>query len=339
MIINVKEAINATVQNGIVVEEPVHHPVDLSFLQKERLHTGFGQDISSATSSAEALQMAGMNWRVEPRPMYYLSDAGILTSIPNQFQNVRTEDGKPLGAVSGRYQIVQNEDAFQFTDELLGSGLTFDRGGSFRGGKSVWLSAKMPEDKIILGDPVEQSLVFVNTHDGTGSVKIMIAPMRIVCSNALNLFTRRASRKWSCVHTGRIDAKLEEARETLLRVDQYMAELEQTCEELQALQITESDVLELTEKLFPLPKEPTDRQMRNILENREGLKHVYFEKEDLLDFGNTAYRFVSAVSDYATHAAPQRATRSYNERLYERTINGHSLIDQAERFFIKAHAA
>ena len=56
--------------------------------------------------------------------------------------------------VSDRYRIVQNEEAFQFTDDLLGEGVTYETAGSLQGGKKVWMLAKLPEKYIIAGDEV-----------------------------------------------------------------------------------------------------------------------------------------------------------------------------------------
>ena len=45
--------------------------------------------------------------------------------IPGYRANVRSTDDAVLGVVSDRYRIVQNEEAFQFTDDLLGEGVTY----------------------------------------------------------------------------------------------------------------------------------------------------------------------------------------------------------------------
>ncbi len=65
---------------------------------------------------------------------------------------VRSTDEAVLGVVSDRYRIVQNEEAFQFTDDLLGEGVTYETAGSLQGGKKVWMLAKLPEKYIIAGD-------------------------------------------------------------------------------------------------------------------------------------------------------------------------------------------
>ena len=50
---------------------------------------------------------------------------------------------------------------------------------------------------------------------------------------------------------------------------------------------------------------------------------------DLQKIGNNAYRFINAVSDFATHSEPLRRTANYNESLFARTVDGNPLIDKA----------
>ena len=55
----------------------------------------------------------------------------------------------------------------------------------------------------------------------------------------------------------------------------------------------------------------------------------YFDAPDLQDVGKNGYRWINAVSDFATHAKPLRETRNYRENLFNRTIEGNTLIDRA----------
>ncbi len=41
--------------------------------------------------------------------------------------NIRDLDNRVLGVVTDRYKVVQNEEAFSFTDSLLGEGLPMKR--------------------------------------------------------------------------------------------------------------------------------------------------------------------------------------------------------------------
>ena len=45
--------------------------------------------------------------------------------------------------------------------------------------------------------------------------------------------------------------------------------------------------------------------------------------------GKNAYRFVNAVSDFATHSEPLRKRANYRESLFARTVEGNPLIDRA----------
>ena len=45
--------------------------------------------------------------------------------------------------------------------------------------------------------------------------------------------------------------------------------------------------------------------------------------------GNNAYRFINAVSDFATHNEPLRRTANYKENLFMKTMDGNPMIDRA----------
>ena len=93
--------------------------VETMFSVRETPWHGLGRIIMDAPASREALELAGLDWQVESRNIY--SDTGAM--IPGYRANVRSTDDAVLGVVSDRYRIVQNEEAFQFTDDLLGEGV------------------------------------------------------------------------------------------------------------------------------------------------------------------------------------------------------------------------
>ena len=76
-----------------------------------------------------------------------------------------------------------------------------------QGGKKVWLLARMPQDYIITGERISPYLVFSNTHDGSGAIKVALTPIRVMCNNTLNLALSSAKRSWSMIHTGDIQGK------------------------------------------------------------------------------------------------------------------------------------
>lgn len=69
---------------------------------------------------------------------------------------------------------------------------------------------------------------------------------------------------------------------------------------------------------------------------REDMKRRYFDAPDHRYVEKNAYRFLNAVSDFATHAKPLRETANYRENLFARTMEGNPLIDKAYELVLAA---
>lgn len=299
--------------------------VETMFSVREKPWHGLGQIVMQASTSKEALRLAGLDWKVLQEPIYTKGKE----VVEGYKANVRDSDRKILGVVSDRYKVVQNADAFSFTDELLGKGVRYETAGSLQEGKKVWLLARLPREYIIGGERISPYLVFSNTHDGSGSVKVAVTPVRVVCNNTLNLALTTASRSFSMVHTGNIQDKMQEAKDTLFMAERYMDCLGEEFDQLRKQKISDAQVKEYIETLLPMENEASEMQSKNILRLREDMRKRYYDAPDLQKVGNNAYRFINAVSDFATHAKPLRKTANYNENLFARTMDGNPLIDKA----------
>ena len=295
------------------------------FYTREKPWHGLGIQVQEAPASADALRLAGLDWNVVQEPIY----TDFNEPIDGYKANVQDSDRKVLGVVSDRYKVVQNTDAFSFTDELLGKGVRYETAGSLQEGRKVWLLARLPREYIIAGERISPYLVFSNTHDGSGSVKVAVTPVRVVCNNTLNLALSTAKRSFSMIHTGNIQDKIQEAKETLFMAEEYMDCLGIEFEQLRRQKMTDEQVKEYIELLLPMEKEPTPIQSKNIIRLREDMMKRYYDAPDLQKVGSNAYRFINAVSDFATHGSPLRRTANYKENLFSRTVDGNPLIDRA----------
>lgn len=293
------------------------------YVRKTPWH-GLGTKVMEAPSSADALRLAGLDWKVVQESVYTANGE----RVPGFYANIRDKDRRTLGVVSDRYKVVQNGEAFAFTDALLGEGVRYETVGSLQNGRKVWILARLPHSYIISGEQVDPYLVFSNTHDGTGSIRAAVTPVRVVCCNTLNLALDTAKRSWACVHTGDIRGKITDARETLSLAGAYMEALGKKFDELQKKRLTDHQVKDYIEVLLPLEEEDS-KKARNVMRNREDLRSRYYDAPDLKGVGKNAYRFINAVSDFATHAKPIRRTANYQENLFARTIEGHPMIDKA----------
>ena len=299
--------------------------VETMFYTREKPWHGLGTMVMEALNSAEALRLAGLDWKVNQKSI--LTNEGVL--IQGFKANVRDSDNQVLGVVTDRYKVVQNEEAFAFTDALLGEGVTYETAGSLQNGRRVWVLARLPQKYFISEDEIAPYLVFMNTHDATGAIKVAITPIRVVCQNTLNFALATAKRSWAANHTGDFSGKLEDARNTLLFADLYMKELGEAIEHLNQIKLADYQVMKYIDALFPLYENPTELQKKNLSRMKEDLKMRYFEAPDLENRDKNAYRFVNAVSDFATHAKPLRETSSYKENLFARTVEGNAMIDRA----------
>jgi len=306
--------------------------VESMFSVREKPWHGLGTMVAEAPASIDALIYAGLDWRVVQQDVY--TEDGNL--IPGFKVNLRDTDDAALGIVSDRYKVVQNEDAFQFTDDLLGEGVVYETAGSLQGGKKVWMLAKMPHRYIIAGDEITPYLVIMNSHDGSSGIKVAMTPIRVCCQNTLNLALSTAKRVWTTKHTENVMSRVHEARETLQLAETYMGELGKGIDALSRIKLSDRKVMDFMQEFFPVDSDMPEAQRKNNIRLMNDLKRRYFDAPDLAHVGRNGYRFVNAVSDFATHADPIRKTKNYNENLFMRTIEGNAMIDKAYKMALAA---
>lgn len=282
--------------------------------------------IQEAPTSKDALHYAGLDWEVLQTPVF----TEDLTEIPNYKANVRSTDKSVLGIVTDRYKIVQNTEAFEFTDAIVGETengvVTYETAGSLCGGRKIWLLAKMPVQKV-LDDDVEPYMFFSNSHDGSGAIKVGMTPIRIVCNNTLNMALAGAKRSWSTKHVGDMKSKLEEAKMCLSMADKYMQNLDIEADRLANAKLYKEQIDEILDEMFPVDDDATECKKRNIQSVKDGFYVAYF-MPDILKFGESAWRAVNAMSDMVTHSAPKRNTKNYNENRWGKIMDGHAMMDQ-----------
>ena len=133
---------------------------------------------------------------------------------------------------------------------------------------------------------------------------------------------------------------------SVLELADLVKALEEEFGELKLKKVSETQVRDMTEKLLELEfaslfkkaiktgkvldfKEAQKQQKfeDKINRKRTDILNIYFDKPDLRGTEHTAFRFVNAVSDYATHTTDHKNTRNYQENLFMKTVDGHSLID------------
>lgn len=169
---------------------------------------GMGTELDEAPTSAVAAEQAGLNWDVEKRPLWYqldeLDENGNpqYAMMPGRYATVRKTDQAPLGDVADEYVIFQNMDGFKLLDEVfaeVGIEVKYTTAGSLRGGKQVFMTARLPKEVTIgrlgrrfgrAGDVIWQYLMLTSGHDGRTALDITPTNIRPVCMNTVNAALR-----------------------------------------------------------------------------------------------------------------------------------------------------
>ncbi|MBV9337840.1 MAG: DUF945 domain-containing protein, partial [Solirubrobacterales bacterium] len=223
---------------------------------------------------AEAIECSGLGWRVE-REAIAIDRGDVATiddwwlprceEIPGWWANVRQDTREVLGIVGERYRIVQNIEAFQFVDHLIGSAMHFETAGSLHRGRRVWVLARLPEHIEVGGDPIRPYVLLMNSHDGSTAVVAASTPIRVVCQNTLNWGLERARQKYSIRHTEKIREHVHQARRVLdLSIDYYQ-QFKRAGDQLATEQFTETELRRVLDEIYPSGTDDTasDRTRRS----------------------------------------------------------------------------
>lgn len=295
--------------------------VESLFLTREPAWHGQGIILPESPTSEDAIVAAGLDWSVEKKPIFDASG----NQIENYFANTRDKDGSVLGVVSGRYEIVQNKEAFSFTDSLVDEGLTYESAGSLRGGRQVWLLGKLPRTTL-LGEDLEPFVCFTNTFDGSGAIQVVCTHTRIVCQNTLNFALETAKRKWSTRHIGDMQSKLVEAQITLGLINEYTEALKQNMEELAGIKITDAEIEAMLDNIYPITDADSDIRKKRVERLKEGFFYC-LQAPDVKQYRGTKFAVAMAATDYADHSEPMRKTANFESNRWYQVMQGHPFVD------------
>ncbi len=233
------------------------HEIDMSTGQAAVFVSGqpawhqLGTVVAEAVTSAEAVKLARLDWRVEQRPIF-LGDG---RKIPQRVANVRTDTGIVLGVVSTDYQVFQNWECFDFMDALVAEKLAmFETAGALKEGRQVWMLARIPKELRAAGsDVIDPYVLLTNGHDGGTALRMIPTSVRVVCNNTLNLALRRAGDGvgFTLHHSKNLQARVEEARRTLGIVLERIDRFQEQITSLASASVTEREARDYWEKLFP----------------------------------------------------------------------------------------
>lgn len=244
--------------------------------------------VKDAPNAEEAVRMADLDWAVGLEQATRINRDGQLVDIPDAFNTLRVDTDQVLGRVGKNYRTFQNAEAFDFADALLGFGVEFDVAGHYANSTKVFLSAKLPEGITVGdGDALDLYLLFKTSHDGSAAITAQIVPLRLSCTNQMNLASRTAVTRWSARHTSKVSEKIAEAARTLQLVDIYTAEFKAVAAQLLTTEVDLAGFEALTQQVTASP-----RLQKGMLEN--------WNTSPTVD-RRTGWGAINAIGEFAEH--------------------------------------
>lgn len=290
---------------------------------------GLGTVLDHAPTSEEAIQAAHLDWRVSKVPLK--TDEGA--DVPEHFATVRRDTGAVLGVVTDRYQIVQNHEAFGFLDSLLQDGLIrYESAGALRGGKTVWLLARMPSvDTIAEGDDTLRYVLFSTSHDGTAAIHAVPTSVRVVCANTLRIAT---AKDVGFRHTGDVKAKMEFARQYISQFDEKFTLFRDSARILATRQFSPEQAKDYINALFPEVTE--EGRAKSIRERKvESVRSAYrADRQQMASIRGSWWALFNSVTESVDHDS--RGTRGRDNRIRSENKMASVLDGQGAEFKAKA---
>jgi phage/plasmid-like protein (TIGR03299 family) len=213
-----------------------------------------------------------------------------------------------LGVVSRRYQLLQNVDAFEFFDPIVGEKKAyFETAGVLGGGERVWVMAKMPEAmRIVPNDECLKYLLLSNSHTGDGSITVKFTMVRVVCQNTLMMAMDDGQKAYRVRHSKKMQFRLEELADFLAITQEVFLKAEECFRQLAKIQIIENRLESYFEAVYPktaAQKKKGDKPARWDL-----LRGIFEGQPDLQSPGvrGTLWGAYNAVTRFEDYKQPQQ---------------------------------
>lgn len=271
-----------------------------------------GTPVPHSVDASAMIRAAGLDWTVEKRPArgYPPIKKRGKPDTYARYEIVRcprdrTEELEViLGMVTGRYEPLQNIEAFSFFDPIVDSKTaTFETAGALGAGERVWVLAKMPEIiQVVQGDDCEKYLLLSNTHSGQGSVTVKFTAIRVVCQNTLLWALEDGQQAFRVRHSRKMSDRLAEVSELIAAVNAAYAEAAKAFKRLAEARVKDEAMLdEYLAAVFP--RTPAQEKNKTTPPKWQQVKNLFETQEDLQLPGVKgtlwgAYNAVTRFEDY-----------------------------------------
>jgi phage/plasmid-like protein (TIGR03299 family) len=273
--------------------EPAWHGLGTVFDQNE---------IVTTSEMMKLAHLNGWNVRLEDIPLpkgYRATTTSQLVVRDNPFDN----GTDVLAVVGDRYNVVQNEELFDFGDAMLDGGALWESAGSIKNGKVVFGSLVVPREFILdpsgANDKTVSYLLVHTSHDGSTAVQANITPVRVVCQNTLNMAVKGSKQSFKIRHTATVNGRIDEARRVLGLTFDHMDKFEEMARQMFETEITKAQFDKLVSDIYPEPEDDSAKVAKTRWNEKNDLiQYLYTEGQTNANITGTAWGALNAMTEY-----------------------------------------
>lgn len=282
-----------------------------------------GQEMAPGMSVQEWAKAAGLDWQAIKVPAIAALDGAQFDHIEpskrfqvvdGQFHVVRSDNGRPLGYVSDRYQPVQPSDVLGWFERYISVDDRFqlDVAGSLRGGEIIWATATYKDKLSIAGDAHSARLLMTTTFDGSGATINQGTMTRVVCNNTLNVAVADDRAVIRTRHNTRFDAA-RVGRE-LAQIAKGFASYSAMGEAMAQNEMAASDVSAFFKACLDIPFDTKEADVSSRKLNQfQALRNAYGATVREGTQSGTAWAALQAITRYVDHDKDTRGGDSQDE--------------------------
>jgi phage/plasmid-like protein (TIGR03299 family) len=288
-----------------------------------------GVKLDNPATAKEAIKVSGLDYKVIQQPVMFEGKP-----FEQKMFNVNEETKEALAIVGGRYKIVQNEDAFEFLDSVVGSkDAMYHTAGALGKGESIWLLAKLPKNILISKDDVvEKYLCLTNSHDGTSALRVFFTPIRVVCQNTLTLALKDRCSMVSIRHTENCKEKITKAREVLGLAIDFYDEVELDFNALSKTKVTTPQRKDFYEKLLRISDKEDSEVSARKKNMMEAMTVLGENGKGNKPFRGTAWSLYNSVTEYIDHSMSVKGLKEDPTRKAQSIVFGSGARKKARAF-------
>lgn len=260
---------------------------------------------TAPTTAHDIVRAAQMDWRVNVDKMF----SELFQDIPNYYAVYREDNSDILGVVNkARPQLVQNINAFNAFEDLIGKEVSVETAASLGKGEKVFGCFAIDSEFTVLDDAVKHYFVVVNEHlRADGKVTILNTPIRVVCQNTLSQALSKNDAMMRIPISDSSHYNSELARKIIAGADNSIKNLNYKAEKLATQHVSDRYVETVLDELFPFVVSSGDESLhekanQKVAMVRESFMNECMAADNLSNFRGTKWQIFNALADFTQHA-------------------------------------